>query len=248
MIHEYALEPELVATWGNRHDYRCFILKFGLGQPRIVSRYPERWARLVWQAFRPASDFESTRMTELLARLSEHMVRRRNYIWQAEGTWLMNAHREHERVPFHAILARENPGNHGSTLIAADLDETTLLWARPHGVTIARTAAAMAGTARAMLRIAEIIIFVDPNFRPSEARFRRPFEAFLRAVVDARPLNLPSRIELHVCLDEDRFGTRKFFEGQCQTVFRAIFLPGYASLSPGSVNELVGNGCTTDTF
>ena len=80
MIHEYALEPELVATWGNRHDYRYFLEKFGLGQPRIVSRYPERWTRLVWQAFRPANDFETTRMTELLARLSEHTVRRRNYL------------------------------------------------------------------------------------------------------------------------------------------------------------------------
>ncbi len=47
MVYEYALEPELVATWGNRQDFRYFVEKFGLGQPRIVSRYPKPWKRLV---------------------------------------------------------------------------------------------------------------------------------------------------------------------------------------------------------
>lgn len=117
MIHEYALEPELVATWGNRRDYRYFIDKFGLGQPRIVSRYPERWGNLAWEAFqtrRSATDIERTRMEALLSRLSERMVRRHNPIWEPDQTWLENAHGEHARFPFHAILARANAAGHGA--------------------------------------------------------------------------------------------------------------------------------------
>ena len=239
MIHEYALEPELVATWGNRHDYRYFLEKFGLGQPRIVSRYPKRWARSVWDAFQPASDFERTRMTELLARLSEHIVRRRDYIWQPNNTWLENAHREHERIPFHAILARQNPGNHDSTLVAESLDDTTPLWARGRGVTIRRTATDFAAAAEAMLHIADVVIFVDPYFRPGRLENRRPLEAFLRAVMANRPLAGPSRVEVHMSLDEERSGTREFFEDQCRrnlsrcvpeelclTVFRLRERPG----------------------
>ena len=216
MIHEYALEPELVATWGNRHDFRYFIENFGLGRPRIVSRYPKPWKRLVWNAFHSNDEFEKARMTELLARLSECMVKRRGYVWEPERTWLENAHREDERVPFHAILARVNSNDHPRTLLSDGLDDATPLWAVPRGVTIVRSAVEMAAAVVDMLRMADVVIFVDPYFRPGRIENRRPLEAFLRAVVNARPLDLPTRIEVHTSLDEDRSGTREFFEDQCR--------------------------------
>lgn len=216
MIHEYALEPELVATWGNRHDFRYFIENFGLGRPRIVSRYPKPWKRLVWNAFHSNDEFEKARMTELLARLSERMVKRRGYVWEPERTWLENAHREDERVPFHAILARVNSNDHPRTLLSDGLDDATPLWAVPRGVTIARSAVEMAAAVVDMLRMADVVIFVDPYFRPGRIENRRPLEAFLRAVVNARPLDMPTRIEVHTSLDEDRSGTREFFEDQCR--------------------------------
>jgi hypothetical protein len=215
MIHEYALEPELVATLSNRNDFRYFIEKFGLGQPRIVSRYPKTWKRLVWEAFQSDDDMEKLRMTELLTRFSERMVHRRNCVWEPDRPWLQNAHQEHTRVPFHAILARANAGAHPSTLTAGGLDDATALWAVPRGVTIARSAVEMASAAVDMLRIADAIIFVDPYFRPGRIENRRPLEAFLRAVVTARPLLMPTRIEVHTSLDEGRSGTREFFEEQC---------------------------------
>ncbi len=122
MIHEYALEPELVASWVNRGVGRYFIEKFGLGQPRIVSRYPRRWKRLVWGAFASDNDVERKRMEELLERLSETMVKRRDGRWDASAPWLDNAQDEHSRVPFHAILARSNPRAHPQVLIAEELD------------------------------------------------------------------------------------------------------------------------------
>ena len=214
MIHEYALEPRLVATWGNRQDSRYFIEKFGLGQPRIVSRYPKRWKRLVWDVFRSDNDLERTRMAELLARLSERMVARRNYMWQPERTWLENVQKEHERAPFRAILAKANPTGHPSTLVAEELDDGTTLWATTRGLTIARSANEMAAAVAAMLRIAEIVIFVDPYFGPERPRHRRPLEAFLRALLASRPLDSPRRIEVHTSLDST--GTREFFESECQ--------------------------------
>lgn len=216
MVHEYALEPELVASWCNRHDFRYFFEKFGLGQPRIVSRYPKPWKRLVWGAFRSADDFDRARMTELVARLSERMVHRRNYVWEPESSWLQNAHDEHARVPFHAILARANSTDHPTTLTSDGLGDAAKLWSVPRGVTIARSADEMAATIAAMLRIAEVVIFVDPYFRPGRPQNRRPLEAFLSAVVNTRPLEMSARVEVHTALDENRSGTREFFEDQCR--------------------------------
>jgi hypothetical protein len=216
MIHEYALEPELVASWGNRHDFRYFVEKFGLGQPRIVSRYPRRWTRLVWQAFQSDDDLDRTRMVELLQRLGERMVHRRDYLWDAGRAWSENARAEHGRVPFHAILARANPGNHPRVLVASELDDSTPLWGVPRAVTIARRAGDMAAAVAAMLRIAEVIVFVDPYFGPDKRRHRQTLEAFLRATVEGRPIDRPGRVEVNTSADEDRTGTREFFEGECQ--------------------------------
>ena len=86
MIYEYALEPDLVATWTDRHVCRYFMQNFGFGEGRIVSRYPNSWQRRVWNAFDGADDFARVRLTELLARLSERMVQRCDTNWEADPT------------------------------------------------------------------------------------------------------------------------------------------------------------------
>jgi hypothetical protein len=73
----------------------------------------------------------------------------------------------------------------------------------------------MAATVAAMLRIADRIIFVDPYFRPGRLANYRPLEGFLRAMVTARPLDVPAQIEVQTSWGEDRWGTREFFEEQC---------------------------------
>ena len=197
MIHEYALEPELVATWVDRRVGRYFIEKFGLGQPRIVSRYPKRWKRLVWEAFTSGNDVERARMTELLERLRETMVKRRDGRWDPSAAWLHNAEDEHARVPFHAILARSNPRGLTMVLVADEIDDATPLWGVPRGCTIPRTAMDMAAAVASMLRIADVLVFVDPHFGPENGRHRRPLERFLRSVVDARPGEAPRRLEAY---------------------------------------------------
>lgn len=247
MIYEYALEPELVATWGNHQDARYFAEKFGLGQPRIVSRYPKRWKRLVWQAFRSDNDVERARMVELLQRLGETMVSRRNYVWDGARTWSENARAEHARAPFHAILARESPDGHPRVLIAAELEGATRLWAVPRGVPVARRALAMAAAVAAMLRIATIVVFVDPYFGPDRPRHRRTLEAFFRAMTDGRVVDGPWRLEVHTSADEDRTGTRGFFEAECQRRLPGC-LPAGARLRVVRLVERPGESdCTTAT-
>lgn len=214
MIHEYALEPELVATWVDRRVGRYFIEKFGLGQPRIVSRYPKAWKRLVWDAFRSDNELDRARMTELLAQLSEAMVKRPKGQWTPDASWLDNAQDEHARVPFHAILARSNPRAHPQVLIAEELDDTTPLWAVPRGRTTPRTATEMAAAVASMLRIADVLVFVDPHFGPENGRHRRPLEQFLHSVVDARPGEAPRRLEVQSSADGG--STTAFFCDECR--------------------------------
>lgn len=217
MIHEYALEPELVATWSDRHHARYFIEKFGLGQPRIVSRYPKRWKKLVWEAFASENDLERARMAELIERLSQPMVKRHNGAWTHGASWLANAEQEHRRVAFHAILARANPRGLAHVLVADQVEETTTgLWGARRGCTVSRTAAAMAAAVASMLRTAEIVVFVDPYFGPENGRYRRTLRAFLHAVVERRPCEPPCRIEVQSAAEGDGRSTAEFFRNECR--------------------------------
>lgn len=201
MIYEYALEPELVATWGDRKEARYWISQFGLGEPRIVSRYPKRWKRRVWEASAGVGEMERKRLEELIQRLSEVMVKRGNGPWDSTEDWLAKAQAEHARVPFHAILARTNSARHPQTLIADEVDDTTLLWALPRDCPPARNPSELANAVAGMLKIANVIVFVDPYFGPQNSRHRQPLVAFLRAVVRGRPCELPSRVEVHCSAD-----------------------------------------------
>lgn len=222
MLYEYALEPELVATWGDRSAGRYFADKFGLGSLRIVSRYPKRWKRLVWRAWERLqtgdTEIDHARMTELIEHLSEAMVRRTNTVVNPDHGWLDDTTKEHQRVPFHAILARRNLAGHAGILTADDLDERTPLWTIPRGVTIPRTAAAIADAVGNMLRIATEIAFVDPYFAPHHERFRNVLEACLRACLRQR-VGAPPRIRI---LSADKNGAEEtFFREEC-----GRYLPG----------------------
>ena len=210
MIYEFALEPELVATWADRQVGRYFIEKFGLGEPRLVSRYPKRWKKLVWDAFTSDDELARTRMTELLSRLSEKMVKRRTVLWESDADWLQNAENEHGRVPFHVILARVNPRGHSAVLIAEEVGDATERWNAPRGISVARTAASMSIAVAAMLRVAEVVVLVDPHFGPENLRHRRPLEAFIKAALDGRPCGVAPRLVFHSSVDNGR--TQKFFE------------------------------------
>ena len=217
MIYEYALEPQLVAGWTDRRDCRHYMQSFEFGQGRVVSRYPKRWSRLVWDAFESTDDLAKTRLVELLARISERMVRRGNVQWDDSTNWLENAEREHDRRPFHAILARTNPNSHAHVVMESDLDDgATERWVVSRGLTVPRKAADMAEAVASLLRCSSIVVFVDPYFGPEKPRYRRPFEAFLERMILQRPGGMPKRIEIEVHTAADHTGTEEFFREECE--------------------------------
>lgn len=178
----------------------------------------------MWDAFTSDNEIERARMTELIERLSETMVKRRGGLWNPAAAGLKNAEGEHARVPFHAILARRNPRAHDHVLVAEGLDDATSLWEGIRGRPVARTASGMAAAVLSMLRNAEVVVLVDPHFGPENRRHREPLREFLRAVVDARPCERPPRVEVHC--SADRGATEEFFRNECQRWLPRIVPPG----------------------
>lgn len=232
MIHEYALEPEMVAAWHDPDKYDCFFKEFGSDTGRLVSRYPKRWVKLVWEAFenefgKTASPLEKKRVQKLVKQFNTLRVSRPGCFWDDSGNWLANAENEHTRKPFHTIIARNNPRTHPHVIHEADiLNETATTWKIERQKIVQRTAEAMAECVAPMLRCATKILFVDPHFRATEERFRKPLAAFLR-IIETRASELT--IELHTA-DRDDAPSWEEFQKECRAKLPPI-LPAGATLT-----------------
>lgn len=213
MIYEFAVEPGLLATWADRIKGRFFLSHFGLGQPRLVSRFPKHWKRLVWEAFSGESELDRARLEEILKQLSEVMIERKGFIWDEGRSWLTNASVEHARFPFHAIISQSNLDGLEHVLEADGIDHRVGKWALARGAAVARKARDMAAVIAPMLRGAKVIVLVDPHFQPSDLRFRNPFGAFLLAAIVGRTISPPDSIRLLCSADKV---SQDFFRTECE--------------------------------
>ncbi len=204
MIHEYALEPELVSTWGTLSNYRLYYSAFGLGQGRVVSRYPENWAEIVKNLSLNRKDLERTRLVELLRQIKEKMVERKNYCWDdAKQNWLENVLKEHSRHQFFAIMARKNPEEHPAIFTESDLaGDSREKWDIPHGRVIPRKSQDMSAAVEMMLSRCCWVKFIDPYILSDRPNCWQSLENFMGILGNDRPIGPPEQIEIHSLFNE----------------------------------------------
>lgn len=193
MIHEYALEPTLLNNW---KDFRYLVEKFGVSQGRLISRYPKRWKKQVYESLTGCGIIERKRIEQSLVDIDRRMIARTGD-WDSKLNWLSNAEIEHTKRPFHAIVAKDNPRNQDFVLEAESLSDSNPLWNIPRCQIIPRTALAIAECTRTLLWASQEIMFVDPHFAPDKLQYRRPLESILELVVIG-PKGPPRNVEIHL--------------------------------------------------
>ncbi len=184
MIHAFALEPDLVATWARRSEFLIVHDKFGVGTPRVMLEIPafSEWKDAVSKA---ASELELeetdwTRLVELLKLFSEHRCRRADAAYDEVVTWLENAEREYDRQEFRAIVAESNPRRHRGVMLGRDLGAAKAKsWTCDSGATVSRSPQDIAAALSAMLVNCKALHLVDPYFGPENARHRKILEALM---------------------------------------------------------------------
>lgn len=183
MIHAFALEPKVVASWGRSAEFRFVADKFGFGTPRALLELPgfNNWKRAVYKAATELelSQEDMLRLAELFRLFGEHKCRRVGAVYDGVLTWLQNAEREHDRRPFAAVIATENPRGHQAVLLGAQLDPRDARWNCTTGSVPPRTPEALAAALTAMLSNCRVLHLVDPHFGPENPRHRRVLEALL---------------------------------------------------------------------
>ena len=188
MIHAFALEPDIVATWGKLEEFRFIHDKFGLGTARVLLELPafSKWKKAVYNAATRLglSQEDMKRIEELFRLFGEHKHRRADSVYDGVLSWLENAEREYARRPFAGIVATNNARNHEAVLISEQLVATNPRWSCERGASPSRTPEALALALSAMLTNCRQLHLVDPHFGPENARHRKVLEALIAVVAD----------------------------------------------------------------
>lgn len=182
LIHDYALEPELVAECNEfLYRYLTQYKKFSWNTGCILVQYPSIWRRVVEKLVG-----DEKRLEVLFARLPRTQVVRDASMWNDTATWLENAEQEKNLHPFHVILARDNPRNQSNVVRVEDISSETaesIAWGNPPpSVTVDRTATSMVAYIEPLLLYSTRIRFIDPHFCPLQNRFQNPLREFLRVI------------------------------------------------------------------
>ena len=201
MLYEYAVEPRAIGSdW---QTFRFLIAQFGFDKGKLISQFPKRWFREVYEAAEDVPDVRRKRMGELLNQAKQTRVVRFGRPYDPSlGGWLDNALAQHAVDPFRAIIAETNPSGEESVLIAADVDAEHALMQSPHSRHVPRVGSELAAAMAPMLRAAGTLLFVDRYFDVGKPRYLETLMACLDVVRQGG--RNPSRCEIHFCAHESR--------------------------------------------
>ena len=200
MFYEYAIEPRaLGSSWAT---FRYIIEKFGFDQGRLISQFPKHWFREVYAATDGVSPVQKKRIEEALNQARKNKVIRSGRPYNpAAGDWLYNALTEHRRLPFRGIIAKDNPGNDPSVLLADVLSDGEPLMTVSHDCAVRRDAASLSAAMKVILCFSSRIVFVDPFYDPFDGRYKNTFRACLNII---RSQNPQAACEIHYRYHENK--------------------------------------------
>lgn len=186
MVHEIALEPELVATWKSREAQAHVRESMGVGNPRVVGGYPTiaAWRQAVLDAVGPLEPLARARFEAFVQQVSISSTYRKGTKFDEGAAWDTNAVTEHGRIPFDGIICRRKTANetNGEEVIWDNIAP----WCLERGYSVSRRATEYARVLAPMVRKAWSITLVDPYFTPAEERFVAPLEAILAEAMTRR--------------------------------------------------------------
>jgi hypothetical protein len=211
MIYDYAVEPELAATWHDRVKAYAVLGHMGHGKPRVVCIFPSKaWEKMVFDALSllvpddgvtAAHQNAKTRLLALIRHIRESASLRNGNVSSTQ-TWIDAAVLEHHQYPFGGILVRSIPYNFTHFVGADQLGEViSYVWAPP-APSVYRQPKELAIALSPLLRSCSHLKFVDPYFDAGLADFRDTFAAFLEEAQKRRPSST-IQLEIHLAIHEN---------------------------------------------
>lgn len=230
MLKEYAIEPQAM---GSDLNLFCLLMGyFGVERGRLISQFPKNWSQQVIETA-TASGMQPIKLLSLVERLrsaKQDVLTRRGRTYDPNlENWLANALVEHAKIPFHAIVASNNPGANSAVIDMSDFDATSHLLSVNTCQEVPRTALGIGDALVPLLQMAKEVIIVDPYFEIFKPKYIAP----LRSIFEKLDANNSAvkLIQVH----------RKFDDGPYN-------LEAISANAPESLNAVIPEGCRLEVF
>jgi hypothetical protein len=192
MIREFAIEPEVMATWPH---FREIFDDLGVCHGRLAAMYPADWIDRVRRlALSLSPPVRAAAIAERMRQYPDRFIRAGRAFDKGKD-WLANAESHAVAGGFDGVVARKNPRDKSRVLVAGQFSRSQPPWHVPRQKKVARDAAAFARCAALLLASSEEIMLVEPNLDASEPRFKDPLMTLLGMRASGKPWR---RCELHV--------------------------------------------------
>ncbi|MCF8070664.1 MAG: hypothetical protein K9L30_18945 [Desulfobacterales bacterium] len=172
MIYEYAIEPELLVEWAQNQIVASYINdNFGLGKPRLMSEFPKlkkiRKQYLEYTNQPENDDHAKKRLAELFSCLTEKTIKRQNYYYDGQKSWLENAELEDaQKMPFRAIISQKNPRQKSKILLNEAIGGwPAKYWDADDSIRVKKQAQSIIELITPLLYSCNKIYWIDPYFR-----------------------------------------------------------------------------------
>ena len=215
MFYEYAIDPELAATWYDRKKFKDYKNAFCMDNGRIISSWPmdnlTKWKKLVRDAFErqiskndPKYELAYSLLTQHLSYISEAIIIRQRRL-SFDGDWLEETEYEHNLRHFRCILSLSNPREKSFVVTAKEVDDDLFLgdkdvecWKTPITPCVPRTVFEFTKVVAPLLRNCRHAVFVDPHFDPLKSRFLNPIKEMLAIQMSKSCDSSTIQAEIHV--------------------------------------------------
>ncbi|MBU1296875.1 MAG: hypothetical protein KJ609_05815 [Gammaproteobacteria bacterium] len=174
MIHEYALDPAVLASWAsNRRDYAEFLREYGIGTPRLISSFPRKKATklrsyLLSKCPINRQSLASQRYEEMVQKIVESViVREVDDVELAE--WQEKVVLENNRVSFDVILLITEIQEENAVTLETMYSQGSI-WNHPNQINVSRTNKDLLNAVMNLVRLStERIVIIDPYGWTDEA-------------------------------------------------------------------------------
>ncbi len=186
MIREYAVDP--AAYTRNLDALQRFFTDFRAEQGRVVSAIPKNWVRAQQASIRTMGlqPVERRKCFDELRKLCDTSLISGITVPEHIDEWLDQARHAKESFAIQAIITSIfNEAN-------SEYDYASMMFNQPEDWiinqtnSVPRNAEALAGAISMSLSLADIAMFIDPYFHPSDDRYRRPFIKFIERLSGGR--------------------------------------------------------------
>jgi hypothetical protein len=214
MIHEYAVDPEALASF---NEIWQALEQFGVAHGRVVVQCPKKWWSIVKRNLDAAESVlhprEYKSLEERCFRLKESrkLIYRKNLAFDGEKPFVEALAAEHADRPFRAVVQLQPSAQTSIPVLSRfDLHDGNPLWKVCRSQAVNKNPDALARVVVPLLRISADLLFIDPYFgsKPQD------YQSFLRMIQMAAEQNCTlQRIEIHTGIK----GTAAFIQDKART-------------------------------